>query len=79
MLRFDLVTPKQAVLKAQWVLYGKDGKTILWSEESRVERAVQDAGYASQVSALSLALADLSATVAQRVHALLRPGAAPAP
>jgi len=71
-LRFDLVAGRQALLKAQWVLYGKDGKTILWSEESTVSRAVRDEGYGAQVSALSLTLADLSETIATRIRPLLK-------
>lgn len=66
--RFDVTEGEEAVLKAQWVIYGKDGKSVLLLRESDVRKPVTGSGYDSAVEAMGQALADLSRDILQGVR-----------
>jgi uncharacterized lipoprotein YmbA len=62
-IRFDIVSG-QVRLKAQWTLYGRDGKQFLGMRESVVDEPVTGGDVASGVAAMSRALYTLSREVA---------------
>jgi hypothetical protein len=53
------------VLKAQWVIYVKDGKRVLLLRESEIRESVPSAGDDSVVTAMGDALAALSREIQQ--------------
>jgi len=68
--RFD-VTPGQNVwLKAQWTIFGRDGKAVL-ARESNITEPVAGRDYTTMVSAMSRALGSLSRDVADNLRSVL--------
>lgn len=63
--RFDATPGVAVVLKAQWVIYGKDGKRVLLLRESDIREPVLSAGDDSVVTAMGDALASLSREILQ--------------
>jgi len=63
--RFDATPEVAVVLKAQWVIYGKDGKRVLLLRESDIREPVLSSGDDSVVTAMGDALAGLSREILQ--------------
>jgi hypothetical protein len=63
--RFDATPEVAVVLKAQWVIYGMDGKRVLLLRESEIRESVPSAGDDSVVKAMGDALAGLSREILQ--------------
>ncbi len=63
--RFDALTGGGVVLKAQWVIYGKDGKGVLLLRESDIREPVLGADEDSAVEAMGKALTGLSREISQ--------------
>ena len=63
--RFDAMAGGTVVLKAQWVIYGKDGKGVLLLRESDVREPVLGSDEDSAVEAMGKALMGLSREILQ--------------
>jgi len=66
--RFDALAGGTVVLKAQWVIYGKDGKGVLLIRESDVREPVLGSEDDSAVEAMGKALMGLSREIMQGVR-----------
>ena len=63
--RFDAIVGGTVVLKAQWVIYGKDGKGVLLLRESDIREPVLRSDDNSAVEAMGKALTGLSREIMQ--------------
>jgi uncharacterized lipoprotein YmbA len=63
--RFDAMVGGSVVLKAQWVIYGKDGKGVLLLQESTIRESVLSPDDSSAVEAMGKALTGLSREITQ--------------
>ncbi len=63
--RFDAMAGGTVVLKAQWVIYGKDGKGVLLLRESDISEPVLGSDEDSAVKAMGKALMRLSREIQQ--------------
>jgi uncharacterized lipoprotein YmbA len=66
--RFDVREGADVELKAQWVIYAKDGKQVLLLRESDIRKSVAGSGYDSAVEEMGQALAGLSRDILQGVR-----------
>lgn len=63
--QFDIAEDGRAVLDALWAVYGRDGRSLVQQDRSRITEAVAEPGdYASMAGALSRALEGLSRDIA---------------
>lgn len=63
--RFDAMAGGTVVLKAQWVIYGKNGKEVLLIRESDIRELVLSSGEDSVVEAMGRVLTGLSQEIQQ--------------
>lgn len=62
--RFDAVLDGSVSLTAQWVIFEKDGRSMLMMRESRFSEPIDGQGYAAIAAAMSKALENLSRDIA---------------
>ncbi len=72
--RFDVTEGADVELKAQWVIYAKDGKQVLLLRESDIRKPVTGSGYDPAVEGMGQALADLSRDILQGVRLVRESG-----
>jgi uncharacterized protein len=78
--RFDAMPGDSVWLKAQWTIFGQDGKTVLMTRESNVKEAVSGRDAGAVVAAMSRALGSMSQEVAGGLKTVLSgKGATPSP
>ena len=69
--RFD-VTPGESVwLKAQWTIFGPDGKTVAMARETNIKEPVAGRDYPTMVAAMSRAIGSLSQDIAGGLTTLI--------
>ena len=68
--RFDANAGGNMILKAQWVVLDKEGKTFLSFKEINVTKPVKGSGYNSIVAAMSDSLGDLSKAIAESITSI---------
>ena len=68
--RFDATPGDSVWLKAQWTIFGQDGKSVAMAE-SNVKEPVADRDYATVVAAMSKALGSLSQDMADGLASVL--------
>jgi len=68
--RFDAVEGGNLLLKAQWAVLDKEGKTFLSFKEINVTKHVKGSSYNSIVAAMSDSLGDLSKAIAESVTSI---------
>jgi len=69
--RFDAMPGDSVWLKAQWTIFGQDGKSVAMARESNVREPVADRDYATVVAAMSKALGSLSQDMADGLASVL--------
>ena len=69
--RFDATPGDSVWLKAQWTIYGQDGKTVAMARETNVKEPVNGRDYTSIVEAMSRALGSLSKDIAAGLSSTL--------
>ena len=69
--RFDAMPGDSVWLKAQWTIFGQDGKSVAMARESNVKEPVADRDYATVVAAMSKALGSLSQDMADGLTSVL--------
>ena len=65
--RFDVMPDDNVLLKAQWIIFGKDGKNILAMRESNFNEHVDGQDYSARVAAMSRTLESLSREIASEI------------
>jgi len=66
-MQFDVSTDGSVTLKAQWILFGENGKLIRLTQRSAISRQVQTDSYADRVAGMSQALGDLTQEIAAAI------------
>ena len=69
--RFDATPGESVWLKAQWTIFGQDGKTVGMARESNIREPVAGRDYATLVAAMSKALGSLSQDMADGLKMVL--------
>lgn len=69
-IRFDGVFGGDMSLAARWMIFGKDGRKLLFTRKSQFSAAAGGADFESAVEALSRTLVDLSREIATALQAL---------
>jgi uncharacterized lipoprotein YmbA len=68
--RFDIRPGTDVFLKAQWVVFARDGKGMLFMRESEIVEPLTGAGYESAVDGMGRALGALGREIARGVKAV---------
>jgi hypothetical protein len=68
--RFDASAGGNMILKAQWAVLDKEGKTFLSFKEINVTKPVKGGSYSSVVAAMSDSLGDLSKAIAESITSI---------
>jgi hypothetical protein len=68
--RFDAIAGGNLILKAQWAVLDKEGKTFLSIKEINVTKPVKGSSYNSIVAAMSDSLEDLSKAIAESITSI---------
>jgi uncharacterized lipoprotein YmbA len=68
--RFDAIAGGNLILKAQWAVLDKEGKTFLSFKEINVTKPVKGSSYNSIVAAMSDSLGDLSKAIAESITSI---------
>ncbi len=71
-VRFDIMPGGNVILRAQWILTGKDGAVAIPLRTSVVEEKIDGTGYAAKVAAMSRALEGLSREMAGAMGPLVQ-------
>ena len=69
--RFDAMPGDSVWLKAQWTIYGQDGKTVAMARETNVREPLSGRDYTSIVAAMSRTLGTLSQDIAAGLTSVL--------
>ena len=69
--RFDAMPGDSVWLKAQWTIFGQDGKTVAMARETNVKEPVNGRDYTSIVEAMSRALGSLSQDISAGLTSVL--------
>jgi len=69
--RFDATPGDSVWLKAQWTIFGEDGKTVAMARETNVKEPVGGRDYATIVAAMSRTLGTLSQDIAAGLTSVL--------
>jgi uncharacterized lipoprotein YmbA len=69
--RFDATPGDSVWLKAQWAIFGQDGKTVAVAREANIREPVGGRDYATVVAAMSRALGKLSQEMANGLTSVL--------
>jgi len=68
--QLDVVPGNNLILKAQWAVLDKDGKTSLSFREMMTTKPVKGSDYGSIVASMSESLGDLSKSIAENVKSI---------
>lgn len=68
--QLDVIPGNNLILKAQWAVLDKDGKTALSFREIIITKPVKGSDYGAIVSSMSESLGDLSKSIAENVKSI---------
>ena len=71
LVRFDIMSDKNVLLKSHWTVTGKDGKIVVPLQGTELIEKVSGTGYSAQVDAMSHALEKLSREMAEKIESLI--------